>query len=219
MKNNLELWEKVRAVPKMVQKPITGGRLKGFTDINPMWRLKVLTETFGPVGKGWYYEITKQEIVEGGCGEKVAFVNINLYVNYEGEWSKPIQGTGGSSFITNERNGLYTSDECYKMALTDAISVACKALGVAADVYFANDRSKYTVADDTKTTTEGQNRTTEMSSIQRGTNTPPLEEKRVTEEIRCSDCKALINQAVKTYSEKYYGRGLCRDCQNKAKKL
>ena len=35
------------------------------------------------------------------------------------------------------------SDECYKMALTDAISVAAKALGVAADVYYKNDRSKY----------------------------------------------------------------------------
>ena len=30
------------------------------------------------------------------------------------------------------------------MALTDAISVACKALGVAADIYYANDRTKYT---------------------------------------------------------------------------
>ena len=35
------------------------------------------------------------------------------------------------------------SDEAYKMALTDAISIACKALGMAADVYFANDRTKY----------------------------------------------------------------------------
>ena len=29
------------------------------------------------------------------------------------------------------------------MAYTDAISVACKSLGFAADVYFANDRTKY----------------------------------------------------------------------------
>ena len=35
------------------------------------------------------------------------------------------------------------SDECFKMALTDALSVACKSLGVAADVYFEKDRSKY----------------------------------------------------------------------------
>ena len=35
-----------------------------------------------------------------------------------------------------ESKGAYVSDECYKMALTDALSVAMKALGVAADVYF-----------------------------------------------------------------------------------
>ncbi len=55
------------------------------------------------------------------------------------EWSKPIQGTGGASYIAAEKNGLYTSDECYKMALTDAISVACKALGVGADIYWSAD--------------------------------------------------------------------------------
>ena len=60
-----------------------------------------------------------------------------------GEWSEAIQGIGGSSFVTNEKNGLYTSDECFKMALTDAISVACKALGIGADVYWDKDSTKY----------------------------------------------------------------------------
>ena len=44
---NLELYNKVREVPKDAQKAITAGRLKGFTDINPMWRIKCLTEQFG----------------------------------------------------------------------------------------------------------------------------------------------------------------------------
>ncbi|HCC35130.1 MAG TPA: hypothetical protein DEQ02_05645 [Ruminococcaceae bacterium] len=35
------------------------------------------------------------------------------------------------------------SDECFKMALTDAISVSCKALGFGADVYWDKDRTKY----------------------------------------------------------------------------
>ena len=46
--------------------------------------------------------------------------------------------------MAKEKNGLYTSDECFKMALTDAISVACKALGFGADIYWANGRTKYT---------------------------------------------------------------------------
>ena len=140
---NLDLYNKVRTVPPEAKKPIQGGRLKGMTDINPMWRLKVLTEQFGPCGQGWYYEITDKQIVDGANNEKVVFVDINLYVKYGEEWSKPIQGTGGSSFVAKERNGLYTNDECFKMALTDAISVACKSLGIGADVYFEKDRTKY----------------------------------------------------------------------------
>ena len=69
----------------------------------------------------------------------------------DNEWSKPIQGVGGSSFVTNERNGLYTSDECFKMAYTDALSIACKSLGMGADVYFAKDRTKYDQQEQTQT--------------------------------------------------------------------
>ncbi len=143
MMGNMDIYNKVREVPPEAQKTITAGRLKGFTDINPMWRIKVLTEMFGPAGIGWYYEIIDKRVEDGAAGEKVAVVDINLYIKHEGEWSKPIQGTGGSMLVAKEKNGMYTSDECFKMALTDAISVACKSLGVGADVYYAKDRSKY----------------------------------------------------------------------------
>lgn len=139
---NLELYEKFRTVPDEAKKPINGGRLKGKTDINPMWRIKALTEAFGPCGIGWYYKpVNKWMECQGE--EVAAFVDIELYVKYEGEWSKPIPGTGGSMFVAEEKNGLYVSDECYKMATTDAISVACKQLGFGADVYWSSDRSKY----------------------------------------------------------------------------
>ena len=49
---NLELYNAVREVPKEAQKAIGAGRLKGMTDINPMWRIKVLTEQFGICGRG-----------------------------------------------------------------------------------------------------------------------------------------------------------------------
>ena len=53
--NNLELYDSFREVPQEAKKPIAAGRLKGMTDINPMWRIKVLTERFGPCGIGWKY--------------------------------------------------------------------------------------------------------------------------------------------------------------------
>lgn len=139
---NLELYDKFRSVPDEAKKPITAGRLKGKTDINPMWRIKALTEAFGPCGIGWYYTVTEKWLEPHG-DETAAFVDIELYVKHEGEWSKPIHGTGGSMFAAKEKNGIYVSDECYKMATTDAISVACKQLGFGADVYWNSDRSKY----------------------------------------------------------------------------
>lgn len=141
---NLELYNRVRDVPKEAIKPITAGRLKGKSDINPMWRIKKLTEEFGMCGFGWRYEILRMWNEEGANGEIASFVHINLFVRHDGEWSDAIQGIGGSSFVSNEKTGKYTSDECYKMALTDAISVACKSLGFAADIYFSNDSTKYT---------------------------------------------------------------------------
>lgn len=141
--DNMQIYNEVRKCPDNALRKIQAGRLKGKSDINPMWRIKALTEQFGAAGIGWTYDITRQWLEQGAEGEVAAFCNINLFVNVDGVWSKPIPGTGGSSFIAKERNGLYTSDECFKMALTDAISVACKALGFAADVYWDSDKTKY----------------------------------------------------------------------------
>jgi hypothetical protein len=142
MDRKTEIYENVRIVPENAKKAIGGGRLKGMTDINPMFRIRVLTEQFGPCGIGWRYEIVDERLENGANNEIAAFVRINLYIYYEGKWSYPIPGTGGSSFVASESKGLYTSDECFKMALTDALSVACKALGVGADVYWNADSTK-----------------------------------------------------------------------------
>jgi hypothetical protein len=151
---NLTIYNNVREVPAEAKKNITGGRLNGMTDINPMWRIKTLTEQFGVCGIGWKASIQKLWLEDGANSEKMAFCHIHLFIKVDGKWSEPIDGIGGSAFIAKERSGLYTSDECFKMAYTDAISVACKALGVGADVYYAKDRTKY---DQQKTADEKPN--------------------------------------------------------------
>ena len=139
----MQIYNASKECPPNALREIRAGRLKGKSDINPMWRIKQLTELFGVCGVGWYYDVERQWTEQGANGEVAAFCNISLYIKADGEWSKPIKGTGGSMMVANESKGLYTSDECYKMALTDAISVACKALGFAADVYWDADRTKY----------------------------------------------------------------------------
>lgn len=142
---NLVLWEKIRSCPIEAQKKIGGGKLTGMTDISPIWRIKTLTEQYGVCGIGWYYDITDRQVFDGAEGEKVAHVEINLFVKDGDVWSKPIQGVGGSELIKTEKGKLVTNDEAFKMALTDALSVSCKSLGMAADIYWDKDKTKYTI--------------------------------------------------------------------------
>lgn len=139
--DNLRFYERLRKVPQEALKPIMAGRLKGKSDINPVWRIKAMTDAFGPCGIGWKYEIVKQwQEVYGQ--EFKAFTNINLYIKVEGQWSDPIPGTGGATLVEVGKTGSYVNDEGFKMSLTDAMSVAMKSLGVAADIYFSADAQK-----------------------------------------------------------------------------
>lgn len=145
----MKIYEDGRSVPENAKRIIGAGRLKGFTDVNPMWRIKRLTEMFGPCGIGWRYEVIHRDI-QTFEGETCVFVDIMLYIlNPETEtWSQGIYGTGGSKLVAREKSGAYVSDEAFKMAQTDALSVACKNLGIGADVYFEKDRTKYTVPEE-----------------------------------------------------------------------
>jgi hypothetical protein len=138
----LTIYEACREVPREAQKEFNNGRFKG-TDINPMWRIKKLTEMFGACGIGWYYERLDKWSETLASGEVCVFVEIALYIKQDGEWSKPIFGTGGSQLLQMTKKGAYANDEAYKMATTDAISVACKALGMGADIYWGADNTKY----------------------------------------------------------------------------
>lgn len=200
--DNLKIYEAARAVPPEAQKSIQAGRLKGMTDINPVWRVKKLTELFGPCGVGWWYEIKDKQLIDDpATGQTAAFVDILLYyVDPEsGAVSHAIPGTGGSSFVAKEKNGPYMSDECYKMALTDAISVAAKALGVGADVYWSRGATKYS------------------EPAPKQPEEPPM--------FKCTGCGELIApwitpdgktkmgvRQIAQESEKQYGQRLCLKC-------
>lgn len=207
---NMELYNAVRAVPDSAKKQIDGGRLKGMTDINPMWRIQTLTERFGPCGYGWKYVIREKSLERGENGEVSAFVDIDLFYRMPGEdWSEAVPGTGGAGFLTKERSGMYMSDECFKMALTDALSVACKAMGVGADVYWEKGRTKYEAPPGQKP--EGE-------PMRDGT----------TAQNKCADCGKPITDGKKRdgspwsaadiikYSSRMFGWAMCPDCQRKA---
>lgn len=174
---NLVIYETVRNPPAEAKRQFTrAGGFKG-TDINTMWRIKVLTEMFGPCGFGWYQETVKKWTEQYDANHVKAFADVNLYIKIDGMWSKPISGTGGNTFIDRvfkkeydeyrnvkkNQDGsikgsweIVVNDECFKMAETDAFGSACKKLGIGADVYWENDRTKYSVSSEDFTSLDSQ---------------------------------------------------------------
>ena len=143
---NMTHYDNLKAVPLTALKEIGFGKLKGKSDINPQWRYEAMTSEFGTCGIGWKYEIVKTWTQEANDGQLMLFVEVNLYIfDYElAQWGQAIPAIGGDFLLEKDKNGLHGNDEAYKMATTDALGVAMKMLGVAADVYrgLAND-SKY----------------------------------------------------------------------------
>ena len=147
---NMRFYGQVQDTPMEARKEIGAGRLKGYTDINPMFRIKKLTEIFGPAGFGWWTQNERYSFEECKNGEVAVFCNLELVVvdpETEKE-SHPISGVGGNKFVANEKNGPYCNDEAMKMAYTDALSIACKSLGFSHDIYFSKDRTKYSLPED-----------------------------------------------------------------------
>ena len=148
MSENLKIWNAVKQPPSSALRQIQAGRLKGKSDINPMWRYQAMTEQFGICGIGWKYEVVRLWTEPGPSDQVFAFAQVNVYIKVGDQWSDPIPGLGGHMLAVKESSGIHANDEGYKMAVTDALGTSMKMLGVAADVYAGRwDGSKYRADD------------------------------------------------------------------------
>ena len=147
---NMRFYSRVMNTPKEALKAFNNGSFSG-TDINPMYRIQMLTELFGPVGFGWWTNNVSYDFVEAEATNEISvFCQLELYVKdpETGEVSQPIYGIGGNTYIKQWKTGPKASDEAKKMAYTDALSIACKALGIGHDIWYQNDKTKYTMYGD-----------------------------------------------------------------------
>lgn len=194
--DNLLIWNNLKQVPPACVTAIAHGRLKGMADIKPQWRLQAITHQFGPCGLGWKYVVTNKWIEDASDLQKVAFVDIDLFIKVDGKWSDAIPGTGGSMLVAKEKKGLYTSDEAYKMATTDALSVAMKTIGVAADIYLgAYDGSKY--ADTTGITNAPVSKEEKQLGNMRNTVIGLIDEKNMNN----NESKDFLTFTIKNYKD------------------
>src|SRR5690606_9857449 len=78
---NLRFWNQLKRTDPRATKPFTrAGGFRG-TQIDPTWRLQIMTETFGPIGKGWGYEQLDWTIAE-----RMVFVCVRVW------WRDPEDG-------------------------------------------------------------------------------------------------------------------------------
>ena len=132
---NKYIWDQLKQTDPRFTKRVN----KGFgeiTTIDPMWQIGKMTETFGPIGKGWSYD------VEYKYTELLVFAEVKIvWTDKDDVWYKfgPI-----SSVQKLWRKTGALDDEAPKKAFTDALTKAFSHLGLSADVFLGLfDNSKY----------------------------------------------------------------------------
>ncbi len=137
----LRLWDRLkRTDPKATRPFARPGGFRG-TQIDPTWRLQMMTEVFGPVGQGWGWEQLDWTIAE-----RMVFICARVW--YRDPDTGEVSWTGpqwGGTEMTRRRNGIESpDDECFKMSMTDAVGKCLVQLGLGADVHLGQyDDSKY----------------------------------------------------------------------------
>jgi hypothetical protein len=137
---NTALWNELRSTPPEYTKEFK--KAGGFSgkSIDPVYRIRRLTEHFGPCGKGWGF-VQEDQWSDGGSGAYVVYVRGHLWYMLDGERYQTCSHTGGTDTSR-------TPDEAFKMAETDALGKCCVDIGLAVDVYMGeHDGDKYQVSD------------------------------------------------------------------------
>ena len=136
LKNSkMEIWNSVCTTDPQFTKSFQRGTTH-LTDINPAYRLRRLTELFGPAGKEWGWTLHERWREEWN-GVQCAFVMLSIwYIDDDGNRCETPPQVGGTVA------GDYP-DEIWKMSITDAVGKCCMSLGISADVYLGVFDGKY----------------------------------------------------------------------------
>lgn len=143
---NMALWNQVSTTDLSYTKTMD---LEGrpVTTINGMYVAMKATEAFGPIGKGWGYDIIEDRFDNGapimaGSGENHRVIahdvmhTIKLKLWYLRAGRKNyITQFGHTPYIRGSKYGPYTDFDAPKKSLTDAIKKCLSLAGVCADVH------------------------------------------------------------------------------------
>ena len=149
---NMRIWDAVSKTDPKHTKPVAFGARR-FTSIDAHWQVMRATETFGPIGEGWGYDVHySTERLSDQVVLTVADVTI--------WWGPPLMGIDGGSnkaphVISRQQYGPIrgmsavldkgrVDDDAGKKAMTDALTKGLSHLGFSADVFLGLfDDNKY----------------------------------------------------------------------------
>lgn len=143
MTDNLNLWNAVEKTPPSQTKPITGKSYSG-TSPKPHYLVWKATETFGPCGIGWGFNIVDERIEEGPAGEKMSLARVRVWYEWNGKRGE-VEHVGGTPFSGTRSSGkTYMDEDAPKKSVTDALIKALSMIGFAGDIFMGRyDDSKY----------------------------------------------------------------------------
>lgn len=147
MSDNSKIWDLVKKTdPDHTKTSNQGGRQQ--TSIDGYYMLMRATETFGPVGIGWGYEVLDERwdngapaLVTQGEGNppmvvttKTHTIKLRLWYKLDGEMGEVIQ-YGHTPALYRSKHGVSDDGEAPKKSLMDAIKKSLSMLGFSADVF------------------------------------------------------------------------------------
>lgn len=138
---NMKIWDALsKTDPKHTKSFKRAGGFSG-TAVSPIYMTHKMTEQFGPAGQGWGMGEPLFQTVAGPEGEVLVYCTVSVW------WittEQRVYGVGGDKAVGKNKYGLFTDDEAFKKAYTDALSNAMKQIGMAADIHMGMyDDNKY----------------------------------------------------------------------------
>ena len=149
MKNqNMKIWDFLSKTNPEFTKPFSKFGGKTLTTIDPHYQIQMMTNAFGPVGKGWSYQVEYKYL------DKLVFAEVSITYFLDNKWYAfgPVSSVQS---LAKKNGGL--DDEAPKKAMTDAMTKAFSHLGMSADVFLGMFENNKYVEDLKKEFSQKQN--------------------------------------------------------------
>lgn len=160
---NMQIWNLVKETAASATKAakVDGQQI---TSINGTYMVQRATEVFGPIGKGWGYEIIEERFDDAGPvyakngdgaqeiigNHRIHTLRLRLWYLDGGERCT-VEHYGHTPFTYRSKWGLSVDENAPKKSLTDALKKCLSMLGFSADVFLGEwDDREYVAAAHTK---------------------------------------------------------------------